>query len=479
MLAEAAAPARRLRDGLGEVLIDFAALRSTRWRSRSPRRRTAAGRTPRCLRLPSELVARLPPRLATAIRTPAADPPRDRGRRRRALRRRDPRAAIRVLAPVRRGRPRAPRPADREALPDVAGGQRGRGAGAGPGELPRAPPRCRPCLPAQLTPGAEGVQGRLQPRPARPGARVRQGRCGTSRSATWSPATPARWSCDLKPVWLMSPLSVSDTLPLRTDAFDVVIFDEASQITLEEAVPSIFRAPQAIVVGDEMQLPPTDFFSARARPRGGRGTACCRGRARFEYDLSSNSFLNHAAKNLPSRMLGWHYRSRSRVADQLLQLGLLPGPAADGSGEPARLGGPGRDRGARARRRGRERREGPRSAHGVPPGRGGRLREPAQPGRGRIHRPPGAWASGRPGAAEHRDRGLLGGPAGRDRERAPGAGAAGPPVRRAAGGRAGARGGRAVRRAAGEEPRKHPGRRARRGHPERLLRPRRPTARCG
>ena len=47
---------------------------------------------------------------------------------------------------------------------------------------------------------------------------------------------------DLKPVWLMSPLSVSDTLPMDAAYFDVVIFDEASQITLEEAVPSVFRA---------------------------------------------------------------------------------------------------------------------------------------------------------------------------------------------------------------------------------------------
>jgi predicted DNA-binding WGR domain protein/very-short-patch-repair endonuclease len=109
----------------------------------------------------------------------------------------------------------------------------------------------------------------------------------------------------------MSPLSVSDTLPLRTDAFDAVIFDEASQITLEEAVPSLFRAPQAIVVGDEMQLPPTDFFSAKAEGGEEEGLLVSEGGQTFEYDLSSNSFLNHAAKNMPSRMLGWHYRSRS------------------------------------------------------------------------------------------------------------------------------------------------------------------------
>lgn len=116
---------------------------------------------------------------------------------------------------------------------------------------------------------------------------------------------------DLKPIWLMSPLSVSDTLPLKTDAFDVVIFDEASQITLEEAVPSVFRARQAIVVGDEMQLPPTDFFSAKGQDEDEDGLLLSENGQTFEYDLSSNSFLAHAARNLPSRMLGWHYRSRS------------------------------------------------------------------------------------------------------------------------------------------------------------------------
>jgi hypothetical protein len=116
---------------------------------------------------------------------------------------------------------------------------------------------------------------------------------------------------DLKPVWLMSPLSVSDTLPMDTSYFDVVIFDEASQITLEEAVPSVFRAAQAIVVGDEMQLPPTDFFSARQSSDDEEDLAVEEGGEVIHYDLASNSFLNHAAKNLPSTMLGWHYRSRS------------------------------------------------------------------------------------------------------------------------------------------------------------------------
>lgn len=115
---------------------------------------------------------------------------------------------------------------------------------------------------------------------------------------------------DLKPVWLMSPLSVSDTLPLATDLFDVVIFDEASQVPLEESVPSLYRGQQVIVVGDEMQLPPTDFFSARQQDDDD-DLASDNEPQSSGYELDSDSLLNHAAKNLPSTMLGWHYRSRS------------------------------------------------------------------------------------------------------------------------------------------------------------------------
>jgi superfamily I DNA and/or RNA helicase len=108
----------------------------------------------------------------------------------------------------------------------------------------------------------------------------------------------------------MSPLSVSDTLPLDAEQFDVVIFDEASQVTLEEAIPAIFRAKQVIVVGDEMQLPPTNFFSAKGDDDETLEVEDEQGQ-RLEYDLGSNSFLNHAARTMPATMLGWHYRSRS------------------------------------------------------------------------------------------------------------------------------------------------------------------------
>jgi predicted DNA-binding WGR domain protein len=116
---------------------------------------------------------------------------------------------------------------------------------------------------------------------------------------------------DLKPVWLMSPLSVSDTLPLDVNRFDVVIFDEASQIPLENAIPSVFRADQIIVVGDEQQLPPTNFFSAKRGEE--EGVTIEEDDEVVEYDLDSDSFLNHACRNLPSTLLGWHYRSRSEA----------------------------------------------------------------------------------------------------------------------------------------------------------------------
>jgi predicted DNA-binding WGR domain protein len=115
---------------------------------------------------------------------------------------------------------------------------------------------------------------------------------------------------DLKPIWLMSPLSVSDALPLDHNFFDVVIFDEASQVPLEESVPSLFRGRQLIVVGDEMQLPPTLFFAAK-RPDEDDEASDEDHAQQPSYELESDSFLNHAAKNLPATMLGWHYRSRS------------------------------------------------------------------------------------------------------------------------------------------------------------------------
>lgn len=113
---------------------------------------------------------------------------------------------------------------------------------------------------------------------------------------------------DLKPVWLMSPLSVSDSLPLATHYFDVVIFDEASQITLEEGIPSLFRAPQTIIVGDDKQMPPTNFFNA-SRNEDDASIA----ETELEEEWFTNdtdSLLVQGVRKLESVMLQWHYRSR-------------------------------------------------------------------------------------------------------------------------------------------------------------------------
>ncbi|HEV7782491.1 MAG TPA: AAA domain-containing protein [Chitinophagaceae bacterium] len=113
---------------------------------------------------------------------------------------------------------------------------------------------------------------------------------------------------DIKPVWLMSPLSVSDSLPLDTRHFDVVIFDEASQITLEEGIPALFRSPQTIIVGDDKQMPPTNFFTAKAEDPDDLET--------FNDEMGdellsadADSLLVQGARKLGSTMLSWHYRS--------------------------------------------------------------------------------------------------------------------------------------------------------------------------
>lgn len=114
---------------------------------------------------------------------------------------------------------------------------------------------------------------------------------------------------DIKPVWLMSPLSVSDSLPLDMNFFDVVIFDEASQITLEEGIPALFRAPQTIIVGDDKQMPPSNFFNSKTEDPEDLETF--EGEQEDEIlSADADSLLVQGARKLDSTMLSWHYRSR-------------------------------------------------------------------------------------------------------------------------------------------------------------------------
>lgn len=110
----------------------------------------------------------------------------------------------------------------------------------------------------------------------------------------------------LKPCLMMSPLTVS--LFLQTDSykFDLVIFDEASQVCTENALGAIIRGKQLIVAGDRKQLPPSNFFMATIS-----STDDDYDSAEEDDDSESyESILDELVNFLPEQSLKWHYRSR-------------------------------------------------------------------------------------------------------------------------------------------------------------------------
>lgn len=106
----------------------------------------------------------------------------------------------------------------------------------------------------------------------------------------------------LKPCVLMSPLSVAQYLEASHETFDVVIFDEASQIPVWDAVGAIARGKQLIVVGDPKQLPPTNFFSTNTDDEDDLTPE-------EHKDLESilDELMTHGLRH---KRLQWHYRSR-------------------------------------------------------------------------------------------------------------------------------------------------------------------------
>lgn len=108
---------------------------------------------------------------------------------------------------------------------------------------------------------------------------------------------------DILPVWLSSPEMVSSIFPLSEGLFDVVIFDEASQLTVESGMPSVYRGKQIVVAGDEKQLPPSNMF------RAGYADEEDEEEAKFDTD-ESVSLLNLAKRRFPEKILQWHYRSK-------------------------------------------------------------------------------------------------------------------------------------------------------------------------
>ena len=106
----------------------------------------------------------------------------------------------------------------------------------------------------------------------------------------------------LKPCLLMSPLSVAQYLGTDYSTFDLVVFDEASQIPTHDAIGCLGRGKAAVVVGDTKQLPPTTFFSRLGDDD----------ETLDEGDVAElESILDECvAAGLPRRRLGWHYRSK-------------------------------------------------------------------------------------------------------------------------------------------------------------------------
>ena len=108
-----------------------------------------------------------------------------------------------------------------------------------------------------------------------------------------------------KPCFMMSPQTVAQLLDADRSQFDLILFDEASQVPTEDAVGSVIRGKQLVVVGDTKQLPPTNFF------------AVANGQVNFERDedgepifQESESILEEVQNSgVPSSRLKWHYRS--------------------------------------------------------------------------------------------------------------------------------------------------------------------------
>ena len=119
----------------------------------------------------------------------------------------------------------------------------------------------------------------------------------------------------IKPVLLMSPISVAQFIPPGTLTFDLLVIDEASQVRPEDALGAIARARQIVVVGDKKQLPPSSFFDRliseeeEAAAYGNDVDEDLLGGAAKLGALESVLTLCEA-RGLGSRMLSWHYRSR-------------------------------------------------------------------------------------------------------------------------------------------------------------------------
>ncbi|MGH9893283.1 MAG: DEAD/DEAH box helicase, partial [bacterium] len=109
----------------------------------------------------------------------------------------------------------------------------------------------------------------------------------------------------IKPVWMMSPMSLAQFVEPGALQFDLVLMDEASQVRPVEALGSIVRGKQVVVVGDDKQLPPTSFFD-----RAVADDAEPVDPEEFQAADVESILGLCTAQGIPDRMLRWHYRSQ-------------------------------------------------------------------------------------------------------------------------------------------------------------------------
>ena len=112
----------------------------------------------------------------------------------------------------------------------------------------------------------------------------------------------------IKPIFLMSPLSVAQFLKPGAIAFDLLVVDEASQIEPVDALGAVARCRQMVVVGDERQLPPTRFFAKLTGNDDDDGDD--EDQPTFQVKDAESILDLCLAKGLSHRMLNWHYRSK-------------------------------------------------------------------------------------------------------------------------------------------------------------------------
>ena len=101
------------------------------------------------------------------------------------------------------------------------------------------------------------------------------------------------------PCMLMSPLSVAQYIDADADKFDLIVFDEASQMPTYEAVGAIARGKNVVIVGDPKQMPPTSFFSVNTVDEDN-----------IELEDLESILDDCLALSIPSKYLLWHYRSK-------------------------------------------------------------------------------------------------------------------------------------------------------------------------